>query len=163
MTGKLSSDSAEAALALVDAAATEALGAAFGARLGAGDALLVYGELGAGKTTLARGAVSSFVGRPEEAPSPTYTLVQTYEGPRGQLWHVDLYRLTQSEEAAELGLEEAFEEAAVIVEWPERLARLPARRVEIRLAPAGAGRSARLTAHGGALDLMQDVLHELPL
>lgn len=150
-------DSPEVSLDLPDAAATVALGVALGARLSPGDAVMLYGALGAGKTTLARGAVAGFLGREEETPSPTYTLVQTYEGPRGQLWHADLYRLKDPSEAEELGLEDAFTDAAVLIEWPERLAVLPARRLDIRLSQAGEGRRARLAAHGGAAPLIQDL------
>ncbi len=84
-----------------------------------------------------------------EAPSPTYTLVQTYSGPRGDLWHVDLYRLKRAEEAWELGLEDAFSEAACLIEWPERLAgALPGDRLDIELEPSLAGRGASFTAYG---------------
>ena len=85
-----------------------ALGAGLAPRLGAGDVVCLWGGLGAGKTTFARGAISAWTGRDEEAPSPTYTLVQTYEGPAGSLWHMDLYRLAAPEQAYELGIEEAF-------------------------------------------------------
>ena len=108
------------------------------------------GNLGAGKTTLARGAIEAWTGAPEEAPSPTYTLVQTYQGPRGELWHVDLYRLKRAEEAWELGLEEAFGQAACLIEWPDRLeGLLPRDRLDVELTPDGAGRTAILVAHGG--------------
>ncbi|GAM96658.1 tsaE protein [alpha proteobacterium U9-1i] len=134
---------------LVDAAATEALGARLGAHLSVGDVVCLSGGLGAGKTTLARGAISAWTGRDEEAPSPTYTLVQTYEGPRGELWHVDLYRLKTAEEAWELGLEDAFAGAACLIEWPERLdGYLPPSRLDIALEPRDGGRVARLAGHG---------------
>ncbi|MGE3143549.1 MAG: tRNA (adenosine(37)-N6)-threonylcarbamoyltransferase complex ATPase subunit type 1 TsaE, partial [Hyphomonadaceae bacterium] len=107
------------------------------------------GGLGAGKTTLARGAVSAWAGHGEDAPSPTFTLIQIYEGPKGPLWHLDLYRLKSPEEAFELGLEEAFATAFCLIEWPERLGGLlPALRLDIRLEPAEAGRTARIEAHG---------------
>lgn len=128
---------------------TQALGARLGAVLAPGDVVCLIGGLGAGKTTLARGAVSAWTGEEEEAPSPTYTLVQTYEGARGELWHCDLYRLKHADEALELGLEDAFAYAAVLIEWPERLeGALPRDRLEIALAPAGDGRRATLKAHG---------------
>lgn len=134
---------------LADAAATEALGARLGARLTQGDVVCLSGGLGAGKTTLARGAIEAWSGAAQEAPSPTYTLVQTYEGPRGELWHVDLYRLQRPEDAFELGLEDAFASAACLIEWPERLeGHLPRNRLDIALIPEGQGRMARLTAHG---------------
>jgi tRNA threonylcarbamoyladenosine biosynthesis protein TsaE len=107
------------------------------------------GGLGAGKTTLARGAIEAWTGQPEEAPSPTYTLVQTYEGARGQLWHVDLYRLKRPEDAWELGLEDAFFDAACLIEWPERLeGQLPRERLDIALTQDGDGRRAVLSGAG---------------
>jgi tRNA threonylcarbamoyladenosine biosynthesis protein TsaE len=136
-------------LTLPDAAATVALGRRLGACLAPGDVVCLTGNLGAGKTTLARGAIEAWTGRDDETPSPTYTLVQTYEGTRGELWHVDLYRLKRAEDAWELGLEEAFHSAACLIEWPERLeGRTPRDRLDIELSPAGDGRSARLTGHG---------------
>ena len=147
MTGEKLLDSRE--IALADPAATLALGRRLGARLSPGDVVCLSGGLGAGKTTLARGAIEAWTGRPEEAPSPTYTLVQTYEGERGLLWHVDLYRLKRPEEAWELGLEEAFFEAACLIEWPERLqGQLPSDRLDIALTESGDGRRARLLGGG---------------
>lgn len=137
------------AVALPDAAATVALGRRLGGQLRRGDVVCLSGGLGAGKTTLARGAIEAWTGAAEEVPSPTYTLVQTYEGARGPLWHVDLYRLTRPEDAWELGLEDAFADAACLIEWPERLqGRLPRDRLDITLGSEGAGRRAALTAHG---------------
>lgn len=134
---------------LPDAASTLALGERLGAALGPGDVVCLSGNLGAGKTTLARGAIEAWTGQIEEAPSPTYTLVQTYEGAKGELWHVDLYRLKQPDDAWELGLEDAFAEAACLIEWPERLeGQLPRDRLDIALTPQGEGRNAALTAHG---------------
>lgn len=136
-------------IALPDAAATQALGARLGAQLTRGDVVCLAGNLGAGKTTLARGVIETWTGEAEEAPSPTYTLVQTYEGAHGELWHVDLYRLKRPQEAWELGLEDAFATAATLIEWPERLeGHLPHNRLDIELSPEGEGRRAALTAHG---------------
>ncbi|MEZ5996492.1 MAG: tRNA (adenosine(37)-N6)-threonylcarbamoyltransferase complex ATPase subunit type 1 TsaE [Hyphomonadaceae bacterium] len=147
MNADILTDSREFALA--DAAATLALGRRVGAALCPGDVVCLSGGLGAGKTTFARGAIEAWAGGVEEAPSPTFTLVQTYEGGRGELWHVDLYRLRRPDEAWELGLEEAFVNAATLIEWPERLqGQLPHERLDIRLEPAGEGRTATLTAHG---------------
>ena len=134
---------------LPDAAATHALGFQLGRALTEGDVVCLVGGLGAGKTTLARGVIEAWTGYGEEAPSPTYTLVQTYEGDKGALWHADLYRLKHAGEAYELGLDEAFATAACLIEWPERLeGALPAERLEIALAPQGEGRRAVLTGHG---------------
>lgn len=136
-------------ITLPDAAATLALGRRVGARLGVGDVVCLTGGLGAGKTTLARGAIEAWTGEAEEAPSPTYTLVQTYEGERGELWHCDLYRLKRPQDAFELGLEDAFLSAASLIEWPERLGgALPRDRLDIDLAPDAEGRRATLKAHG---------------
>jgi tRNA threonylcarbamoyladenosine biosynthesis protein TsaE len=107
-------------LVLPDQQATEWLGRTVAARLRAGEAVCLYGPLGAGKSTLAR---------------PTFTLVQTYEGRDFPVAHVDLYRLTRADEAYEIGLDEALEIGAVVIEWPERLGQaLPPNRLAIHLA-----------------------------
>lgn len=134
----------ELTLKLADDAATAALGARVGAAARAGDVVALYGDLGAGKTTLARSLIRHLVGPETEAPSPTFTLVQTYSAPAFPIWHFDLYRLEHPGEARELGLEEAVDGLALI-EWPERLGGyLPAQRLEIRLSFEGSGRIARL-------------------
>ena len=99
-------------------AATEALGARIAAGLGNGDTVALKGDLGAGKTTLAR-AILRALGVTESVPSPTFTLVQSYETPRLTLRHYDLYRIRNPREIDELGLEEALEDGAVLIEWPE--------------------------------------------
>lgn len=133
---------------LPDAEATARLGAAVARRLRRGDAVLLYGPLGAGKSTLARGLVRALTRPDEDVPSPTFTLVQFYEGPLA-VAHFDLYRLERPEEAWEIGLEDALETGCAIVEWPERLGDdLPPDRLEVVLSEAGAGRQAQLTAHG---------------
>ncbi|MEM7497610.1 MAG: tRNA (adenosine(37)-N6)-threonylcarbamoyltransferase complex ATPase subunit type 1 TsaE [Pseudomonadota bacterium] len=128
-------------LDLPEEAATVALGRALGERLGAGDAVMLAGPLGAGKSVLARAAVRAYLDTPEaEVPSPSYTIVNVYEPAAAPaLWHADLYRLGDASELAELGLEEAFEDAVAIVEWPDRLDVLPQRRLEIALAADEAG------------------------
>ncbi len=103
---------------LVDLAATEALGARIAAGLSRGDVVALQGDLGAGKTTLAR-AILRALGVTESVPSPTFTLVQTYETPRLTVRHYDLYRIRKPSEIDELGLEEAVEDGAVLIEWPE--------------------------------------------
>lgn len=147
MNGQIPFDSR--VIALPDAEATVALGRRLGAVLEIGDVVCLAGGLGAGKTTLARGAIAVWTGADEEAPSPTFTLVQTYEGAKGPLWHVDLYRLKGEDEVFELGLDEAFGAAANLVEWPERLGgALPRDRLDIALEPSGEGRRAVLTGRG---------------
>lgn len=141
-------------LTLPDAAATEALGARLAAVLAPGDTLYLFGDLGAGKTTLARGLVAAWTGIGEDTPSPTYTLVQTYDGPRGELWHFDFYRLESPDDAAELGLDEALGSGVAVIEWPERLGGwAPADRLELRLAMDGEGRRVEIVGFGRLKDV----------
>lgn len=126
------------------------LGARVAAQLRTGDAVLLEGELGAGKTTLARAVIAALTGE-TDAPSPTYTLVQSYETATGfGLLHADLYRLQDTGELDELGLDEALDQGAALIEWPDRLGTWrPADRLDIRLEETGdGGRDVRLTAHG---------------
>lgn len=135
-------------LPLADAAATTALGAALAPLLRPGDAVLLSGGLGAGKSTLARGLVRALTRPDEDVPSPSFTLVQTYDC-EPPVAHFDLYRLASPDEVDELGLDEALDVGAALVEWPDRLGgRLPPDRLAIDLAEAGEGRVARLTPHG---------------
>lgn len=136
---------------LPDAAATARLGAALAGVLRDGEAICLEGPLGAGKSTLARALVRALTTPDEDVPSPTFTIVQFYEGPAFPLAHFDLYRLTSPEEAFEIGLDEALDEGAVLIEWPRRLeGRLPLDRldIEITLEDGGETRRARLTPHG---------------
>jgi tRNA threonylcarbamoyladenosine biosynthesis protein TsaE len=138
-------------LDLPNEAATARLGAALADTLGPGEAVCLSGPLGAGKSTLARAMVRALTTPDEEVPSPTFTLVQFYEGERLNVAHFDLYRLSSPDEAYEIGLDEALEDGAAIIEWPERLAgRLPGDRldIEISLASGGEARQARIVAHG---------------
>ena len=129
--------------------ATQALGASLAACLVVGDVVCLWGPLGAGKTTLARGLIRALTSPDEEIPSPTFTLVQTYEGSRLALAHFDLYRLNRPEEVDELGLEDATDQGAAVIEWPERLGdRLPRDRLDIVLSIEGEGRGVRLQPHG---------------
>lgn len=129
---------------------TARLGAAIAAELKVGDAVCLAGPLGAGKSTLARGLIRALTSADEDVPSPTFTLVQFYES-RPLVAHFDLYRLTSADEAYELGLDEALDEGAAVIEWPQRLeGRLPPDRLDIEIAfdETGEGRRARLTPHG---------------
>src|SRR5579872_5853454 len=136
-------------ISLADALATERLGAALARSLGSGEAICLFGPLGAGKTTLARGLVRALTHADEDVPSPTFTLVQFYDGRDFALAHFDLYRLTRPDEAYEIGLDEALEDGAAIIEWPERLeGRLPPDRLDIVIGLDGDGRRARLIPHG---------------
>lgn len=110
---------------LADEAATEGFGAALAELLRPGDAVALFGTLGAGKTTLARGILRG-LGYEGDVASPTFPIVQTYDPPATRLpvWHVDLYRIEDPAELAEIGLDDARAGAIVLVEWPERLVRL---------------------------------------
>ncbi len=90
-------------------------------RLSPGDILLLNGVIGSGKTHFARSLIQAAMTRPEDVPSPTFTLVQQYDTELGEIWHADLYRLTAAEEVDELGLTEAFDTAICLIEWPDRL------------------------------------------
>lgn len=99
-----------------------------------GNILAFWGDLGVGKTTFVRVLIQALVGKTIEVPSPTFTLVQTYDCPQGDVWHCDLYRIKDPEEMYELGLEDAFHHAICLIEWPERLNHLlPPRRIDITL------------------------------
>jgi len=86
-----------------------------------GNTLLLSGEIGAGKTHFARSLIRLLDPGAFEVPSPTFTLVQVYDGPGTEVWHADLYRLTSPDDCVELGLTEAFDTAFCLVEWPDRL------------------------------------------
>ncbi|RYG91307.1 tRNA (adenosine(37)-N6)-threonylcarbamoyltransferase complex ATPase subunit type 1 TsaE [Loktanella sp. IMCC34160] len=106
---------------LATEAETEALARGFADILHAGDTLLLEGEIGAGKSAFSRALIRARLGRDEDVPSPTFTLVQTYDAGDVDIWHCDLYRLSSPEEALELGLDEAFTSAICLIEWPDRL------------------------------------------
>lgn len=127
-------------LHLPNEVATERLAEQLAALARPGDVIALHGDLGAGKTRFARAFIGHLSGE-TEVPSPTFTLVQTYEAPIGAIWHFDLYRLTAPEEAIELGLEEAFDAGISLIEWPERLGpSLPENRLDIVLDFDGAAR-----------------------
>jgi tRNA threonylcarbamoyladenosine biosynthesis protein TsaE len=139
-------------LLLTDADATTRLGAAIAPRLASGEAVLLYGPLGMGKSTLARGLIRALTTPDEDVPSPTFTLVQFYES-EPPVAHFDLYRLTRPEEAAEIGLDEALDEGCAIIEWPERLGDDPGSwlgpdRLVITLSEQGEGRHATISGAG---------------
>ena len=139
-------------IALPDAEATTALGQAIAPLLAPGDSLLLYGPLGMGKSTLARGLIRALTTPDEDVPSPTFTLVQFYESDP-PVAHFDLYRLTRPEEAFEIGLDEALDEGCAVIEWPERLGDDPGRflgpdQLIIEISEQGEGRLATVSGVG---------------
>jgi tRNA threonylcarbamoyl adenosine modification protein YjeE len=120
----------------LDQAGTVRLAELIALKIRSGDAIALHGDLGAGKTTLARALIGALLGESApEVPSPTFALLQTYATPRLTVSHFDFYRLASADEVCELGFEEALETGAAIVEWPERAAELlPEDRIEIALA-----------------------------
>lgn len=143
-------------LHLEDADATARLGQWFAARLRAGDCLLLEGQIGAGKSHFARALIQARLGRAEDVPSPTFTLVQSYEADV-EIWHADLYRLRHPEEVFELGLEEAFGTAICLVEWPDRLGSAqPKGALRLRFSSEGEGRRVEIDP-GARADLAADL------
>ena len=114
-------------------------GRALAERLHAGDVLLLYGDLGAGKTAFVRGLARGLGAPDEDVSSPTFTLVQEYRGERLTLFHADLYRLTPAE-AADLALHEIGEDGVLAIEWADRLAGPPSPTVTIRIDTLGTDR-----------------------
>jgi tRNA threonylcarbamoyladenosine biosynthesis protein TsaE len=143
--------------------ATEADTAALGVRLAGlarpGDVILLEGPIGAGKSHLARAFIRARLGREEEVPSPSFTLVQVYEAAGTEIWHADLYRLTHPDEVWELGLDDAFARAICLVEWPDRLGNhLPPGALRIRLEASGEGRRAVISGgRSGLVGALADV------
>ena len=129
--------------------ATATLGAALAGILRPGDTILLEGPIGAGKSHLARSLIQTRLAaenRWEDVPSPTFTLVQTYNTDAAQIVHADLYRLSDPDEVFELGLDTAFDAAITLVEWPDRLGSdRPDTALTIQLQPRDEGRIATLT------------------
>lgn len=149
-------------LRLPDLAATERLAARVAAMSAPGEAILLSGGLGAGKSAFARAFLRAWTGEPAlEVPSPTFTLVQPYDGPPGQAWHCDLYRIADPEEVAELGIGGESDAVLLIVEWPDRLGDWrPADRLELTLEICQQDEDARLallTGYGAWRERMTDL------
>lgn len=160
----VTADSGRLIVALADLDATAKLAAALAPLLRAGDVVALEGDLGAGKTAFARALIRELTGSgDEEVPSPTFTLVQTYEAPEFDIWHFDLYRLEKPEDAFELGIEDAMAEAVTLIEWPDRLRRyLPRNRLVVRMdyADGEFARVATLSGSGDWLDRLGGLTHE---
>lgn len=140
-------------------AATQELGTRMALGLQIGDCVALYGDLGAGKTTLAR-AVLRTLGVTEAVPSPTFTLVQSYETPKLPVRHFDLYRLEDPEELFELGLDDALAEGAALIEWPENAGPyLPEDMLKITLKGAGIGRTLSVEGPDRWADIFAPYLH----
>jgi tRNA threonylcarbamoyladenosine biosynthesis protein TsaE len=141
-------------VALPDPEATTRLGQRIAPLLAPGDTLLLSGAIGAGKTHFARALIQARLaasGRAEDVPSPTFTLVQVYDTDGAEIWHADLYRLGHPDELCELGLDEAFETAICLIEWPDRLAGLaPADALWLSFAPSAEGEGRIVTLEGDA-------------
>lgn len=157
MTEQAAAKTAE--FTLKDEAATRALAAALADIARPGLVVLLDGPVGASKTTVARGVIQTLLaraGQAEDVPSPTFTLVQTYETPDLEIWHADLYRLTDTSELFELGLDAAFSSAFCLIEWPDRLGAdlPPALRVELAYLPSAGGRHCRITASDDSLSAL---------
>jgi tRNA threonylcarbamoyladenosine biosynthesis protein TsaE len=116
---------------------TSAIGRELGSRLAAGDVVLLYGDLGAGKTAFVRGLAEGLGVGADQVSSPTFTLVQEYRGGRLPLFHVDLYRLNDPREIDDLGLDEIAEQGVLAIEWAERHPRPPRDVVRVRIEHAG--------------------------
>ena len=126
---------------------TAAVGESLGETLRGGDVVLLYGDLGAGKTAFVRGLARGTGGNPDEVSSPTFTLIQEYAGPRLNLFHVDLYRLDPAE-IDDLGLEDLISGNGVVaIEWAERWPFRPENAIEVRIEDAGDDRR-RIRIHG---------------
>ena len=152
---------------LAGQAATASLARALAPHLRPGDVVTLTGTLGAGKTTFARMLITALAGRPVEVPSPTFTLVQTYDLPPGSVWHFDLYRLAAPDEVLELDWDEAAAEGIVLVEWPDRLGPLtPRDRLDIHLRfgdQSDEDRLAVLTGHGRWTERLTGIVPDVRL
>ena len=141
-------------IALKDEGATAALAQQLAPHFRVGDLIALSGDLGAGKTSFARAlirALSGLEGSEREVPSPTFTLVQSYETPVGRVHHFDLYRIQSPDELTEIGWDEALADGIVLVEWPERAGTLlPAGRLDLALSFGAESTSRQATLTPGA-------------
>lgn len=144
-------------------AETVAFAAKVAGLLRAGDTVTLAGGLGVGKTVFARAIIRRFLPK-EEVPSPTFTLVQTYDTPGFPIWHADLYRLKETRELQELGLEEVLERGVLLVEWPDRMGELLARdRLDVILSIPDEDepeRTAQIVARGSWAERIHTLLEQ---
>jgi tRNA threonylcarbamoyladenosine biosynthesis protein TsaE len=137
-------------MVLADETATAALATRIAALARAGDVIALHGDLGTGKSVFARGFIRARCRVADDIPSPTFTLVQIYESISGDIYHYDLYRMQQPEDALELGFEDALAQGIVLIEWPERLGPLlPEARLDVFLS-FGDMPDARVVAFAGS-------------
>ncbi len=146
--------------------ATHHLADSLAAAAAPGQVILLEGPVGAGKTALARRIIQTLLTAHdtfEDVPSPTFTIVQTYEAGPLEIWHADLYRLTATSELEELGLDAAFDDAFCLVEWPDRLGQLVPEGLRITLSYGefDDSRVALLDAKGRGRALLDAVLSEV--
>lgn len=139
-------------LDLPDPDATDHLARQMADLVAPGTCLLLSGPIGAGKSHFARAFIRRRLGYSGDIPSPTFTLVQTYESPDEEIWHADLYRLSHPDEVLELGLADAMGRAICLIEWPDRLGDLaPPDALSLSFSLKGDGRMARLSGADPAL------------
>lgn len=118
-----------------------------GRHANAGDIFLLNGPLGAGKSVFARAFIQSICGNETEVPSPTFTLVQTYDSEKAAIWHFDLYRLQSPEEIFEIGWENAITDGICLVEWPERLGMYAPQQAKTIIIEVIAPQTRKITIH----------------
>ena len=139
---------------------TSKIGALLAKHASEGDLITLSGILGSGKTTLARGFIKE-AGISDPIPSPTFTIVQTYNSKLGEILHVDAWRLETINDTLELGLEDAIENSIILIEWPEKIHQiLPKNRLEIKLSILGNYRTANFSASNYWKDKLKMVLSE---
>ena len=146
---------AERTIAVPDLTALATLAMQLAPAVRLGDILALSGDLGAGKTSFARALIRALGDGDEEVPSPTFTLVQSYDSPplRLPVWHADLYRLSNPDECLSLGLDDNYDDAMTLIEWPERMGTaLPSDALWLHFRPSGNARTIRFDGPEAALE-----------